>query len=511
MIMQRIFPQFLPLVLATTFASALACAAPSSGTLQDEVRGLIGSMGPKKGVTAISVRDSDGQEVVNILGDQPVLPASNQKLLTTGTALRLLGADFAFQTRLLRSADRLIVIGDGDPAFGDPELMARMTYTDAQGASHEGMSVEMLLSLWSNAAKAAGITSVRELVIDDRIFDHASCHVDWPVDQLNEHYCAEVAGLNFHLNCLDFWAVPSPRGAEVTRTEPVCAFVPITNSTTPGKTKDDGLWIQRAVDANSFTVRGFLRKPLVAPVSVTISDPPMFFGNLLAERLRTQGIQVGVVRLATTADPASTGDVIGPVIRTPLKTAITRCNVDSQNLYAESLLKRIGHAATGTSGSWKNGSDAMERQIGARVGGAAGLHVVDGSGLSRENRVTTSVMTAWVSDMMHDAAVAEPYLQSMAVGGKSGTVKKRFGDLDSKLATVHCKTGYIESVCALSGVVACVNGHNLVFSVICNGFEGGGVSRAKQLQEAVVKLLARNYGKLPSRQIPADHPALGGG
>jgi D-alanyl-D-alanine carboxypeptidase len=78
-------------------------------------------------------------------------------------------------------------------------------------------------------------------------------------------------------------------------------------------------------------------------------------------------------------------------------------------MYAECLLKRFGHAATGTPGSWENGTDAMERLVSARVGGAAGLNAADGSGLSRENRVTTSVMTAWVSDMMHDTAVAEAY------------------------------------------------------------------------------------------------------
>jgi D-alanyl-D-alanine carboxypeptidase len=135
---------------------AYLALSTSAGNLQDEVRGLMGSMGPKKGVTSVSVRDADGKEVVNIVGDQPLMPASNQKLLTTGTALRLLGPDFAFQTRLLRNGDRLTVVGDGDPAFADPELLAQMTYTDATGEQHTGMTVEALLALWTDAAKAAG-------------------------------------------------------------------------------------------------------------------------------------------------------------------------------------------------------------------------------------------------------------------------------------------------------------------------------------------------------------------
>ena len=494
-------------LLSSLVLSASACA----GSLQEEVRGLVGSMGPRKGMVAISVRDSEGREVVNIRGDEPVRPASNQKLLTTGTALRLLGPDFAFQTRLVRSGDRLVVIGDGDPAFGDPELLKDMTYTTADGAVHQGMSVELLLQLWTDAAKAQGLQAVRELVVDDRVFDRGTCHADWPVDQLHESYCAEVAGVNFHVNRLDFWGAPSPRGAEITRTEPACRFISIRNETRPGKTKDDGLWIQREVDANNFTIRGFLRKPLQAPVGVTVDNPSAFFGNLLAERLRAAGVQVAAVRLAESSEPAFTGTDVGPVIRTPLRSAITRCNVDSQNLYAECLLKRFGHAATGAPGSWNNGTEAMQRQVASRVGGAAGLRAADGSGLSRENRVTTSLMTAWVSDLAQDRAVGQVFLDSLAVGGKSGTVNKRFRDLDPALARVRCKTGYIDGVCSLSGVVDCANGHQPAFSVICNGFEGDGVSRAKQLQEAVVKAVARTYGRLPTRAPVADRPALGGG
>ena len=120
-------------------------------------------------------------------------------------------------------------------------------------------------------------------------------------------------------------------------------------------------------------------------------------------------------------------------------------------------------------------------------------------------------MTAWVSDLLHDPALADTFLHSLAVGGKSGTVHKRFRDIDADLATIRCKTGYIDGVCSLSGVVDCTNGHRPVFSVICNGFEGDGVGRAKQLQEAVVKAVLRTYGKLPTRQPAGERPALGGG
>lgn len=494
------------------FLAALALALPvHAGGLEDEVRGLMGSVGPRQGVTSVSVRDPEGLEVVRIRGDERLMPASNQKLLTTGVALRVLGEDFRFQTRMLRDGDRLTVVGDGDPAFGDPELLEHMTYTDEQGQRRRGMTTDRLVDLWSEAVRKAGMTRVRELVIDDRVFDRNTCHVDWPVDQLHEAYCAEVSGLNFHTNCLSVWASPSPRGAEVTRTEPGGRFVRMVNQTAPGKDKRDSIWIQREPDENVFTVRGFLRKPLVAPVNVSLSDPAAFFGEYLADRLRLAGVTVDAVRLASPDEPAPHGEPVGPVIQTPIRTALDRCNTDSQNLYAESLLKRVGHAVSGGPGTWQNGCDAIERAVGSRVGGAAGLSVADGSGLSRENRVTTSVLSAWIHDLASDPAVSDAFLQSLAVGGKSGTVRKRFGDVDPALATVRCKTGYIDGASALSGVVCCANGWRIPFSVVSNRFEAGGVTRARQLQEAVVKAIVRTYARMPSRLPPEERPALGGG
>jgi D-alanyl-D-alanine carboxypeptidase/D-alanyl-D-alanine-endopeptidase (penicillin-binding protein 4) len=492
-------------------ALLLSWSLASAQSLEVEVRRLVKSMGPTKGVTAISVRDPDGREVVNLKGDQPVMPASNQKLLTTGTALLLLGPNFTFETRLLCEEDRLTVVGDGDPSFGDPELLSSMVLTAPDRTRRRVRSVDDLLSLWTEAVRATGMIHVRELVIDDRVFDRGNCHVDWPVDQLHETYCAEVSGLNFHANHIDFWAAPSPRGATITRIEPACDFVPIRNATRPGGTRRDGLWIQREADANAFTVRGFLREALKAPVQVSLDSPPDFFGRLLAERLRKAGVQVDAVRLATLDEAPASGTEVGPVFRTPIAAVLRRCNVNSDNLYAECLLKRFGRQASGAPGSWANGCEALERLVSARVGGAAGLDAVDGSGLSRENQVTASLMSAWVSNLSRDPAVSRAFLESLAVGGASGTVQKRFRDLDPEVATVRCKTGYIDGVCALSGVVDCANGRQPTFSVICNGFEGDGVGKAKQLQEAVVKAVARSYGGLPRRTLETERPALGGG
>jgi D-alanyl-D-alanine carboxypeptidase/D-alanyl-D-alanine-endopeptidase (penicillin-binding protein 4) len=482
-----------------------------AGSLQDQVKRLVMSTGPRQGVTSVSIRDPGGQEVVAIQADAPVMPASNQKVLTTGTALRVLGPDFNFQTRLLRQDDRLILVGDGDPALADPELLSQTNYRDEHGQWHQGTTVEGLVDRWAKAAREAGLTQVSELVIDDRVFDRSTCHLDWPVDQLNEEYCAEVSGVNFHLNYLSVWAAASPRGAVVARTEPDGDFVRIENRTVASKRKSGSIWIHREPDENLFTMRGFLSGKGLKQVNVTVCEPALFFGQYLADRLGKAGVQVRTLRLARPDEPAAEGETVGPVITTPIQVVLNRCNRDSENLYAESLLKRVGHKATGASGSWENGAEAIRAMIARRVGGAGGVNIADGSGMSRENRLTTGVLSAWILDLVRDPKVADAFLQSLAVAGKTGTVRKRFGDIDPRRATVRCKTGYIVGVSSLSGVVECQNGRRVPFSIVSNGFKGDDLSRARDMQEAIVKAIVDQYARGTATQPPAERPALGGG
>jgi D-alanyl-D-alanine carboxypeptidase/D-alanyl-D-alanine-endopeptidase (penicillin-binding protein 4) len=490
-------------------AAGVIASTAGSPDLTAAVQRIVQSRGPSKGVTAVSIRDSDGELVVSIEGDRPLMPASNLKVLTTGAALRTLGPDFAFQTRLLRQGERLVVQGDGDPGFGDPELLKEMSLRDADGQVRTGLTPEAILDLWARAVRESGMTRVRELVVDDRVFDRSTCHVDWPVDQLHEDYCAEVAGVNFHLNRIDVWMRPSPRGAEVDRTSPDTRCVSFVNRTALGKDRKGSVWLHREPDANVFTLRGFLRAQQSASTSVSVSDPPALFGGLLAERLRMQGVQVDAVRLAGPSDPPASGEPVGPTIRTPLSTVVRRANTDSQNLHAEALLKRIGHQVSGTGGSWENGGQAVETLVASRVGGAAGLSMADGSGLSRNNRVNADLMTGWIQDLVQDPLVAETFTESLAVGGRTGTLRKRFRDIPADRAVIRGKSGYIDGVSGLSGVVELPNGHVLPFCVVSNGFTDG-PSRARDVQEAVVKLIIDRFGRLPPRSATPARTMLGG-
>lgn len=489
--------------IACTLASLLFASAAFGG-LRDDIERLI-RVAPLKGAkVSVSIRDPElGAALVAINAAEPMMPASNMKLLTSGAALHALGPDFEFATRMIRDGDRLIVIGSGDPAFGDPALLSQMT--TAEGLPLE---VEGFLRLWTKAATDAGVTKISEVIVDARIFDREFVHPTWPTDQLNEDYCAQVAGLNFHANVLHLYPKPRPgMSPDISDMRPRANWLKISNSAssrTKGKA-EHSIGIARKLGTNDMLFRGNVRWPSTIPIDVTLHDPPAFFAQLLADRLRAAGVQVGGFRVAAASDPEFAGASLGPVIVTPLRTIIARCNQDSENLYAEALLKRIGHDLSGESGSWSNGGAILRHIVHERLQDpalASGLIVADGCGLSRDDRITAALMTAWLDSLESDPRIGEAFLDSLAVGAETGTLRKRYQSIDLHGAVVQAKTGYINGVSCLSGYVTAPepDGRRRAFSVLVNGFSGGGVAEAKKLQDQIVKAIASDLAKT----VPAE-------
>ncbi len=443
----------------------------------------------------VSVRDSaTNAEIVSVESSTALIPASNMKLLTTGAALHILGGDFVFQTKLLSDGERLIVRGDGDPAFGDPELLAQTQIDDRMG-----LGVEDFLELWVGPVTRNGPGKFTELIVDDRIFDREFVHDSWPVDQLNRRYCAEVTGLNFHLNVLHFFPRPvEGRRPSLSSFEPRFSGLQIGNQGTSNSGPNDSntAWVARGLGSNRLTVYGNVKFEYRVPVPVTLHDMPLLFGQLLRDRLRDSGTSVGAVRRAEEHEQGLTGEPVAPVITTPIATAILRCNRDSQNLYAEALLKRCGARMTGQSGTWTNGSAVLRHAILDRLGTpalVAGVVVADGSGLSRENRVAPRTLTAWLNTFHQDALLGEIFLESLAEPGGRGTLRNRFRNRDLAGAQVQAKSGYIREVSCLSGFITMPDGRRRAFSVMLNDLSTAThVRRARQLQEEIVTLIARD-------------------
>jgi D-alanyl-D-alanine carboxypeptidase/D-alanyl-D-alanine-endopeptidase (penicillin-binding protein 4) len=209
-------------------------------------------------------------------------------------------------------------------------------------------------------------------------------------------------------------------------------------------------------------------------------------------------MQVQAYRAATEADARPRGDHVGPVIATPITTVITRCNQDSENLYAECLLKRLGHEMTGQPGSWANGAAIARAIMHERLDEpsiSSGLVIADGSGLSRENRISPRIMTLWLNSFDDDADLSEEFIASLATAGETGTLSSRFSSVDLHGAAVHAKTGYIDGVSCLSGFVTSSAGQRMSFSIMVNDLTASRVRNAKKLQEQIVGAMAEHLSR----------------
>ncbi len=481
---------------------AIAVGAPLAAgqSLAERLDGAIHAKRSLSSVTiGVHVRDAGtGDTLYSRNGETPLIPASNMKLLTTGAALRVLGPDHHFETRLGWDGDRVVVIGDGDPGLGDPALL---------DLNEPPQTVDGMLDTIAAALAAAGPKNASGIVIDDRVFDRQRVHPEWPTDQLNRWYCAEVGGVNFHTNCLSFYFSADrdsgvrPGETPLLRLQPdvegVGRWLRIENK---GEAVAEGrhtAWVARAAGArpaNEYTVFGNVRMGGSAMVDVAVHDPGVFLGHLLAERLGDHNVAVatdtrGVAKVGPASETESF-DAFRPavVVRTAMTDVLRRANTNSQNLYTEALLKRVGHEITNEAGSWHNGASVLRMLLADDLGPrhATRTVVMDGSGLSRGNRVAPETMTAWLGSLMRRPALGSALIRSLPEPG-TGTLRKRFRDIEP-VNNVYAKTGTINGVRCLSGLVVTPDGaHAISFSVLINDIEHGSQIRdALDLHEEIV-------------------------
>jgi serine-type D-Ala-D-Ala carboxypeptidase/endopeptidase (penicillin-binding protein 4) len=212
------------------------------------------------------------------------------------------------------------------------------------------------------------------------------------------------------------------------------------------------------------------------------SDPAIVAADSLADSLRSGGVQIST-NVALGALPAVGTTKIGEVGSPKMDVLTNETDVYSNNFYAEMLLKDLG-AHFGSGGTTAAGALVVKRYVRSL---GSGVRQIDGSGLTRSNRVTPA-QVARLLLAMHRTDVGDEFAGSLPVAGREGTVASR---MRGTAAAGRCrtKTGTLTGVSALSGYCFNSSGKVMAFSILNNRV--GNLYEAHRQQDLMAALIAR--------------------
>ena len=189
--------------------------------------------------------------------------------------------------------------------------------------------------------------------------------------------------------------------------------------------------------------------------------PALAAATAFRDALRAAGVSVtGSVRLGRVDDYSIP---IAQVESPPLASIIRFMDRESDNFTAEMLLKQIGAVALdrGTSAA---GATAVMQALAEAGVPLTGVRVVDGSGLSRLDRLTVNAIAGILKAAWNDPTVKQAFVASLPVAGVNGTLEDRLRKPPAR-GRVLAKTGTTDIASALSGYVST----RYLFSVLQNG------------------------------------------
>jgi D-alanyl-D-alanine carboxypeptidase/D-alanyl-D-alanine-endopeptidase (penicillin-binding protein 4) len=228
-----------------------------------------------------------------------------------------------------------------------------------------------------------------------------------------------------------------------------------------------------------------------------VADPAKWSAKLLVRALKAAGIKVTGKAGTGTVPVADT--LLATQRSAPLSTILKRMNKDSDNFFAEMLLKGLGKDFTG-SGTSDAGVGVVRvtlKTIGLPLQSVV-MH--DGSGLSYDDRVTAAFLVQLLTTMTRRPE-AGAYYQSLAIAGEDGTLRERMRGTAAQ-GNAHAKTGTLDIAVSLSGYVLSANKRSVGYSILVNGGEVNW-TRATKAQDAITVLLAN--ASLPG--TPLQSPA----
>lgn len=446
----------------------------TGSALHEAVSGLSDWASAQKGVLAAAVLDvGSGATRAEANPYALVNPASNQKLLTAAVALDRLGPDYRFVTGLYgevveNRVPRLVLRGHGDPS-----LEARHMFRLAQ------------------ALVFRGVSKVDALCVDQSRFDQK--FVPPAFDQQPDEWAAfraPVSAVAIAQNSLTLNVMPSASGAPARVWLEPPGFA-LTRGQIETRAPGQGQSIEFALKPSQDRLVAVLSGHIAAGlgrvrISRRVDDPRTFAGHVLKYQLSQLGVDVPSTVAVCGEDETKN---LLYIESSPLSQLLYRMGKNSDNFYAEMLLKALGAEANGSPATSAQGAAVVAEWLRQKGAFVPGMRITNGSGLFDANRVTARSIVQLLRVVYNDPRLRPDYLAQLAVGGVDGTLRSRFRKTLRR--RVRAKTGSLNRVVALSGYVLGSGARAYAFALIVNGIAGKHAEIRARI-DRVVEAIARD-------------------
>ncbi len=435
---------------------------PTSPALEARLEEIRTHLAAEQAFWGVYVADAaSGQVLVAQHADRGLLPASTHKLLTTATALDLLGPDYRYRTVLYFNGHidgttlrgDLILRGSGDPTFGSP--------------SWPGPDP---LQSWAQELARIGIRRIEgRLIGDDNRFDDRPYADGWDIDyvtsQINLGLGFAVSGLSYHNNVVHLRLEATRPGTPITVTQKPFAYLTLENQAyTAARRYGEAIQLERTFASEHLRLTGSLPANHQGTIEIPVAHPTRYTLEAFRHYLEQAGITVA-------AELFDVDDLPRPPhydqrhallvhFSPPLAEIVRIINHQSHNFYAEQVFRTLSPDGSSEGAARRIRAFLQRQGIDTR-----GLTIRDGSGLSRKNLVPPAVLGQLLVAMQHHPAHLA-FKASLPHGGARGsTLADRLQDIP-----VRAKTGSLLHVRTLSGYLTTREGRMLAFALMANNY-----------------------------------------
>ena len=455
----------IPLLFISILAGNIVGAQNRIQNLEKAFNILLADEQAKHAITSLCVLDANTGKVLFAKNEQIGLAtASTLKTITAATAFSILGKDFQFQTTLAYTGNitpdgtlkgNLIISGSGDPTLGSPR------YQNKENA---------VLTQWVAAIKAAGIKKIDGTIIgDDRIFGTQTTPEGWVWQDIGNYYGAGTSGLAWRENQFDIYLKPGTSTADevkIIKTVPETPYIQIVNELKTGSSgSGDRSYAFLPPYSNVAYLRGSWGMGISKTgISVALPDPAFDCAYRLQDTLKRLGISTNqqatttrLMELNKQVVPAITQKI--STISSPTLSEITYWFLKkSINLYGETLLKTIA-LKSGKTATTSKGAETEINYWAAKGIDKSALNIIDGSGLSPGDRVTTSAMASILFQIQKENWFSDFYKGLPEYNG------------------MKIKSGTINDVSAFAGYHTDGAGNKYVVVININNYSGSGINK----------------------------------